>query len=269
MEIVRAASFTHAAARRPVGTALQLRAELRALVRRGARGAAEACVEVALAPLVVLKAAAWFCVKCAWRFLLMPESWSGLLPGMRGDYALCVLCALTFNLFGFAARMDLLFVFMPDRFFGTTAYAAIREGYFVLCSMPPDALFRQAPNVNKATAVALLFFMAGRAPWYFVPASILAVDFPAELAVFVLVVREKGSCNPISWISVLATFIFILLLFPVETEAPSGLVVYVASWAFEPREVTWKQALLAVLSAAVYHEHAMNGGKSRWESLWE
>ena len=52
-----------------------------------------------------------------------------------------------------------------DRFFGTTAYAAIREGYFVLCSMPPDALFRQAPNVNKATAVALLFFMAGRAPW--------------------------------------------------------------------------------------------------------
>jgi hypothetical protein len=169
----------------------------------------------------------------------------GVLHLVRQDYELAVLCALTFNIAGQGAVLDVfLLVALSATERQPRLWLFLREAYIAYaCSFCPLYLrvellkvaqeqavpWRGLPPValDHAGAFALLWAM-GRVPWFLAPALMALRPVPALLLGALWLCYSMVGINPLTWLGVPLVLLAAAWLM-LNVRVGEGLAVYVCA----------------------------------------
>jgi len=114
-----------------------------------------------------LQSARHYPARVALSVALIPVNQTGVLPWVRQDYALSIVCALSLNLLGAGAPVDLFFCLLSSCYRPTRLWLRVRELYFLaVCTAVPRVL-NVYYGVDPVAYSTLVLLLAGRLPWYF------------------------------------------------------------------------------------------------------
>ena len=111
---------------------------------------------------------------------VVPFNWTGAYHYARGDYALCIMSALTGNLLGAGYAMDVCLWLAPSK----RAVEAVREAVFFLALVLTPAALRYRLGGEESAYGAVLLLLSGRAPFPACLLLALALEYvPTQLVV--------------------------------------------------------------------------------------